>query len=295
MTNAIATRDLFMPRSAGGIGRGVVLALLVHGLLIAGLAVGVNWRTSNPQGMQAELWAAVPQVAAPRAASPEPRVEAAPVLPVSRPPPVEPERATPPEKLLPDPQIAIAQARREERARRLEEEREERLKKEAGKKLAQAEKLALAEKTERAEQKRKDLEEQRDKEKERAEAKRLVDAREAAVKRMLSQAGGTAGEAGSTGQAAHNAAPSAGYTGRVIARIKPNIVFIDDLAANPEAEVLVRLAPDGRIISQKLVRSSGSREWDQAVQRAIERTEILPRDTDGRVPQSMVIAFKPRE
>ncbi len=72
-------------------------------------------------------------------------------------------------------------------------------------------------------------------------------------------------------------------------------MFVDDLAANPEAEVLVRLAPDGRIISQKLTRSSGSKEWDQAVQRAIERTEMLPRDTDGRVPASMVISFKPRE
>ncbi|MFG5409523.1 energy transducer TonB [Piscinibacter sakaiensis] len=81
----------------------------------------------------------------------------------------------------------------------------------------------------------------------------------------------------------------------MIARIKPNIVFVDDLATNPEAVVLVRLAPDGRIIGHKLVRSSGVREWDQAVQRAIERTEVLPRDVDGRVPSSMEITFRPRE
>jgi hypothetical protein len=82
--------------------------------------------------------------------------------------------------------------------------------------------------------------------------------REDAIRRIMAQAGGNTGEPGSTGTATRTAAPSDGYTGRVIARIKPNIVFIDTLASNPEAEVLVRLAPDGRIISQKLVQSSGS-------------------------------------
>ena len=70
MNALAATRpDLFMPRPPGGMGRGLVLALLVHGLLVAGLAIGVNWRTSSPTPLQAELWAAVPQVAAPRPAA----------------------------------------------------------------------------------------------------------------------------------------------------------------------------------------------------------------------------------
>jgi len=37
------------------------------------------------------------------------------------------------------------------------------------------------------------------------------------------------------------------------------------------------------------------REWDEAVLRALDRTGVLPRDTDGRVPPNMVIAFRPRE
>lgn len=307
MAALAARHELFMPRPPGGMGRGLVLALLVHGLLVAGLAIGVNWRTSSPTPLQAELWAAVPQVAAPRAAAPEPR-PAPPPEPVREPPKpraAPPERPVPVEKALPDPQIAIEQARKE-RQQRLEDEREqERLKKETARKLelakaeqaekirkAEADKFALAEKKRLDQEKR---EQEREKEKERAETVRTADARAAAVKRMLEQAGSSSGDAGSTGSAAQNAAPSAGYTGRVVARIKPNIVFVDNLTSNPEAEVLVRLAPDGRIISQKLVRSSGSKEWDQAVQRAVERTEILPRDTDGRVPASMVISFKPRE
>jgi colicin import membrane protein len=302
---AAASRDLFMPRPPGGTGRGIVLALLVHGLLVAGLAIGVNWRTGNPQAVQAELWAAVPQVAAPRAASPEPPTpRAEPEPPKPKPRPVEPERPTPPQAARPDPQIAIEKARREERERRLEEQREqEAKKKEAARKLELAQKEKEREKERErereradADKRRKEQEAEREREKkERAEATRLAEAREAAVRRMLNQAGGASGEVGSTGSAAQSAAPSAGYQGRVIARIKPNIVFVDDLATNPEAEVLVRLAPDGRILSQKLTRSSGVKEWDQAVQRAIERTEVLPRDVDGRVPASMVISFRPRE
>lgn len=304
--NALATSrpNLFMPRPPGGMGRGLVLALLVHGLLVAGLAIGVNWRTSSPTPLQAELWAAVPQVAAPRAAAPDPRPAPPPEppretpRPKAPPPPPRPEPVT---RAQPDPQIAIEQARKEKQ-QRLEEEREqERLKKEAARKLelAKAEQAEKQRKAEAEAEKKRQEQERREKErlaeKEKADAAKLAEARASAVKRMLEQAGGTTGEAGSTGTAAQSAGPSAGYTGRVVARIKPNIVFVDDLATNPEAEVLVRLAPDGRIISQKLVRSSGIKEWDQAVQRAIDRTEVLPRDTDGRVPPSMVISFRPRE
>jgi colicin import membrane protein len=42
------------------------------------------------------------------------------------------------------------------------------------------------------------------------------------------------------------------------------------------------------------VRSSGSKAWDEAVLRALDKTEVLPRDTDGRVPSPVVIEFKPK-
>jgi colicin import membrane protein len=37
------------------------------------------------------------------------------------------------------------------------------------------------------------------------------------------------------------------------------------------------------------------KEWDETVLRAIDRTEVLPRDVDGRVPSTMVIAFRPKD
>jgi colicin import membrane protein len=57
----------------------------------------------------------------------------------------------------------------------------------------------------------------------------------------------------------------------------------------------VRAAPDGTVISKRLLQSSGSKVWDDAVLRAIERTEVLPRDTDGRAPPQFEIGFRPRD
>jgi len=57
----------------------------------------------------------------------------------------------------------------------------------------------------------------------------------------------------------------------------------------------VRAGPSGSILSRRLVRSSGNKEWDEAVLRAIDRTATLPRDVDGRVPGVILMAFRPNE
>jgi colicin import membrane protein len=59
--------------------------------------------------------------------------------------------------------------------------------------------------------------------------------------------------------------------------------------------VEVRTAPDGTIISRKLLKSSGVKNWDDAVLKAIDKTEVLPRDVDGRVPSALVFSFRPRD
>ena len=127
-----------------------------------------------------------------------------------------------------------------------------------------------------------------------ADAARLAATREANLKRMLGQAGATGG-ATDTGSAARSSGPSASYAGRIMARIKPNIVFSDTPDGNPMATVEVRLAPDGTIVAKRLVKSSGVKSWDDAVLRAIERTEVLPRDIDGRVPPPFPIEFRLRD
>jgi len=289
MNTATLGRDPFMPRPPAGRGPALGLALFAHALLIAALAFGVNWRSSEPVTMAAELWSAVPQAAAPRAVEPTPTAPPE----VRKPEPVvkRAEPVAPPQTpALPDPQIAIEKAKREaakrEKAEREEAERERLRAKEAlTKKQAAADKLK-AEK-EQAE---------RDKaaKAEKADAATLAATREANLKRMLGQAGATGGPT-DTGTAARSSGPSASYAGRIMARIKPNIVFSDVVDGNPMATVEVKLAPDGTIIAKRLVKGSGVKAWDDAVLRAIERTEILPRDTDGRVPPQFQIDFRLRD
>ena len=278
-------RDAFLPHRPPGMGRGLALAVLAHLLLIAALTFSVHWRASDPAGVEAELWAAVPQMAAPRAVEPQPRPE-----PRPPPRPVPPKPAPPvpaPAPRVPDAQIAIEQARKaSEPDKALEKARE----KDAAKQREQA--------AERERDKQREQDEVARKKKEQAEAQRQAKAleaqREANLKRIAGMAGAS-GDANATGSAAQSAGPSAGYAGRIRARIKPNIVFADTVAGNPVASVEVRVAPDGTITSRRIVKSSGAPAWDDAVLRAIDRTEILPRDTDGRVPSSMTIDFKPRD
>lgn len=289
MTPSTFARDALKPRQPKGMGRGLWLAILVHvGLLIA-IAFGVSWRSREPEGVSAELWSAVPQQAAPRAVEPAP----APTPPPEPPPPPKPAAAEPaPPPPRPDPQIAIEKEKLErEKQRKLEEERErEALKK---KQLAEKQKqeAEALKKKQLAEQQRREAEE---KKREAAEAARLAELRKRNLERMMGQAGAT-GDERSTGTAMQSSGPSASYAGRIKARVLPNIVFADDLPSNPTAEVEVRAGADGTILSRRLIKSSGSKEWDEAVLRAIDRTEVLPRDVDGRVPSSLVITFRPRD
>jgi colicin import membrane protein len=134
------------------------------------------------------------------------------------------------------------------------------------------------------------------------ETKKLEELRQQNLKRMAGLAANPSngapsgnGDARSTGTAAQSSGPSAGYGGKIRARIKPNITFTDTIAGNPTAEIEVRTSPDGTIISRKLTQTSGVKSWDEAVLNAIDKTEVLPRDTDGRVPSSLVISFRPRD
>jgi colicin import membrane protein len=279
LTSAALARDAFLPQRPAGMGVGMVLALFAHALLVVALAFSVSWRSSTPDSVEAELWAAVPQVEAPAPPPPPPPVVE------SKPPPPAPKPAPAPE-VVPDAQIAIEKARREAEVKR-EAARREEAKREEAKREATKREQARAE----AERRKQELAEKERLEK---EAEAIETQRQANLKRMLGQAGATA--AGTTpGTAAQSAGPSAGYAGRIKARIKPNIVLTDTIAGDPVATVEVRLAPDGTIIARKLLKSSGAKPWDDAVLRAIDKTEILPRDVDGRVPPVIEIDFKPRD
>lgn len=325
-TLGAATVPYARPPSADRLGAGLLLAVLVHVGLLAGLASGVSWRRHNVPVVSAELWAAVPRVAgaapAPDVAPPPPPPQA--VAPAPPPKPVAAPPPPPPAAALREAQIATEQRKAAER-KALEREQAAKLarEQEAARQRAAAEKLAR-EKALRDKQAAdkaaadKKLADKKAAEKlaadklEKAEAERLQRLREANLARMrkeltaappntsgsgtaLPQPGRGSAATPGTGTAAQSAAPSAGYEGRIRARILPNIIYNGPKSGTPAAEVVVSVAPDGRIISSRLLKSSGVPEWDREVLRAIERTEVLPRDVDGRVPPQIILAMEPSE
>jgi colicin import membrane protein len=261
------------PQKADGMNAGALMAVVVHLGLILALTLGVNWHASEPEGVEAELWASVPQIAAPPAVAPP--------QPVAKEQPrPQPKVQEPPKPTQRDADIAIEKER--EKQKKLREQEDQREKAQKEKEKAEKDRLSKAE---------------ADKRKAKEDEQRLAKLREENLKRLMGQVEGT-GAPNATGKAARDAGPSASYAGRIVARVRPNIVYTDSinsLPGNPEADVEVRTAPDGTILSSRIAKSSGVKEWDDAVLRAVEKTGALPRDVDGRVPSPMVIAFKPKD
>ena len=67
------------------------------------------------------------------------------------------------------------------------------------------------------------------------------------------------------------------------------------VAQIPQLAYETRLAPDGSILSKRLTKSSGNGAYDEAVMRAVERSDPLPRDTNGKAPSSVNLTFRPKE
>ena len=300
-----------IPREEPGALRSFSFALIVHLLLAAALTWGVSWKSNDPTvSFEAELVSNVQQEAAPALEAPPPPPPTPPApepepvaMPTPTPPPPPPAKV----EAAPDPDIA------------LEREKKRKKKEAEDKKTA----LALAEKADKAAKEKADKAEKARKEKELAQAKAKAaaqakleaqklaaqkeqDAKKQAaaaadakfrkdnIARMNALAGAT-GAPEAKGTAQQSSGPSASYGGKVRAKVKPNVIFTEDIVGNPVAEVEVRTTLDGTITSQRLVKSSGNKAWDDAVITAIVRTGTMPRDTDGRVPTPMIISFRPKD
>lgn len=292
MPSAADRLEFGPPRDSGSL-RAFGLALFAHVLLMAALTWGINWKHSDKAvSFEAEIWSSVPQAAAPKLVE-------APTAPPPPPAPPTPEVKTPP----PAPNVDIALEQEKKRKLLLQQKEAENQKQEKLK----AEQLAKKEKELKAKEeqaKRKAAEDAKKAEAKKQDAKddekqKLADAaakkqRQDALNRMMGLAGATGG-ADAKGSAQKSGGPSASYGGKVRAKVVPNIVFTEDIAGNPTAEVEVRTTLDGTIVSQRLVKSSGNKAWDDAVIKAIIRTGTMPRDVDGRVPTPMILEFRPKD
>jgi colicin import membrane protein len=309
----------FAPPAQPGTGRAWVIAGLVHALLFMALGLATAWKT-QPQTVQAEaeLWSATPQAAAPRLQEPLPEPEPEPE-PAPQPKPAKPTPPPPPapdlaqERL--DAQIALEKKKQQDKkkeadkAEKLKAEKEKTAKLKAEKEKAELKRKEREKEREKedkakekaAKEKKAQEEKERDKKKaaekasaEKADAARADALRKENLKRMQGMAGASGGE-NASGTALKSSGPSASYAGRLVGRIKPNITYPGDVVGNPRAEVEVKVSPDGTILSRRIVQTSGNKAWDDAVLRAIDKTEIFPKDSDGRVPPVIVLGFRPQD
>ena len=309
----------------------ILLALAVHAVLLAFLWVGISWQKNEPPAVEAEVWdmkvqsAAAPTLppppAPPEVNEPEPKPE-----PTPPPPPPPPPKAAEPEPVKPAaPDINLERQKKQlelkkrelAEKRELEEKKElevkkqrelaELKKKELDKKLAEKKELEKKELEKKAQEKKlADAKLEADKKKvaaekaekaakakaEAAEQARLDKNRDEELKRMM-------GAAGTSGSAQKSTAPKidAGYVGKLTAIIKSNTNYSGSLDApgNPKAVFKVEQLPTGEILSVRLTRSSGVPQFDEAVERGINKSSPLPKKKDGTVERTIVVNFSMKD
>lgn len=134
------------------------------------------------------------------------------------------------------------------------------------------------------------------------DAKKEAQQRDANLRRLTESAGTSTSAAvgsGGSGDAARSqgARGDASYTQKVGAKIKSNTIFngAEELSSNPAVEYAVELLPDGSIRRLSKRKSSGVPGFDEAVSRAIEKSQPFPPDKTGSVPSGFTVAHKPKD
>jgi colicin import membrane protein len=285
-----------------GRGRAIVLAVLVHAALFAFLWIGVRWQSETPATIEAEVW------------SPDTREAAPAPVPVKQPEPVKEPEPKPVIKEIPKPvtveppvkrpDIALEQEKKrkaELEKKRLEQERQLKQKAEAEReaKLKQEQERLAKQKAEeqriakeKAEKKKTDEAKRKQQE---VEDQKLAKIRDEEMQRITGGVTGTGGTG--TAPKSQGGQADSGYAARVAAKIKSNITFNvpESLATNSPVQYQVDLLPDGSVSGIRQLKSSGVPGFDEAVRRAIEKSQPYPKDKSGSVPSSFIGTHKPKD
>ncbi|HLX81266.1 MAG TPA: energy transducer TonB [Burkholderiales bacterium] len=95
---------------------------------------------------------------------------------------------------------------------------------------------------------------------------------------------------------AGNARALATWIGKVHDKIRNNIVLPPDIQGNPEAVFLVVQLPTGEVLPPRLVKSSGHKGYDDAVERAILKSSPLPKpDRPELFERELKLTFRPKD
>ena len=88
------------------------------------------------------------------------------------------------------------------------------------------------------------------------------------------------------------------YKAKIVTKIRRNIVKPPDVPDNARAEFRVTLLPGGTVLSAELKKSSGNAAYDNAVERAILKSQPLPLPADVAMFNRfrvLLLVFKPAE
>ncbi len=264
----------------------LALAVLVHLAFLALIVFGVSWQVKPTPPAVAEIWDSLPPmrkaplapVVDPTPPPPPPQMEEKKPEPSPAPPP-EPVKQPVVEKAPPQPSQADidlkAKREREEKARADQKLRDDRAL--ADKKLNDAKALADKQKRDEAEkQQRESL--RKDDERRKAESEQLrieQEARQRAIDDKLKQEQAAAQAREAAVRSARVAAEK-DYGAKIAALIRSRANIPDTVTGKPVVQIRLRLLVNGVVFDAQLVRPSGNRVYDEAVERAINGIQQWP-------------------
>jgi len=260
-----------------------ILTLAVHVAFFALLYFGFTWRTLPPATMNVDLWRSIPTVTD---APPQPKVEQV-VHPPVRVDPPAPANPVKPEIVLPEkPKTKI----KPEEKRAI-----------ASKPIKRVVKILDETKPEVTEPITKKPPDIKPVEVKPAEPKLVEPKPVEPVPTEKKPDTSAADQQAARAQAEKSAATQRlvdEFTARISAKIRQNIVPPPDVEAGAHAEFNVILLPDGTTLPPVLNKSSGNSAYDDAVERAILKSQPLPLPPDPNLFErfrKLKLGFRPEE
>lgn len=260
-----AAASIFEERADPGRALSILLAAAMHAVLLLVLIFGVRWQNRPPEAVQVELWnppAEAPPVEEPK---PVPKVEPAPPPVIVKPEPVVPKPEIVEKKAPPPPPKPKPVAKTEPKVEP----------KPVPKPVAKADTLKP----------RVDESKRFQEELAREQTSLAIDRERQHIRDLLAK-----------DAVAASSKSKADWVDKIRAKIRGNILVPQDIQGNPEAHFVVVQLPTGEVLSRKLVKSSGHRAYDEAVERAILKSSPLPKpDKPELFERELRLTFRPRD
>ncbi len=261
----------------------LLLAAAVHILLVGALFFSVQWRSQAPTAVAVEVWRSGPAPLPAPIIKPEPLPEPPPpppppkVEPKPEPKPLPPKVETPPIK----PDIAVKEEKKKKEEPKKPEPKPVEVKKEEPKK----------EEPKKPEpDRREDLAEALARDLKQVQQQKAVHDQRARADAELRQLGQAQAELAASALQRGLAS----YMDKIRGKIKGNIVLPPGIKGNPEGIFDVTQLPTGEIINVKISKSSGNRALDEAIERAIRKSDPLPLpDQPGLFKRELKLKYRP--